>query len=174
MQHFSDSKKEIRNRISFSLQTCFFCLLSLSFTDQIWSWYMLWFLPHIFGIQVFRCSGTSHSFLHLPTRVLYGNDRNHREIYPSSRCIFSFLFLSYCYAPLHDQDRISHLHEQTHWQHLDCLSEENIFNYQAKIIKDLAEKESCVIVGRCADYVLKDNPNVVSVFLASAHSCPVW
>ena len=34
-----------------------------------------------------------------------------------------------------------------------------------KIIKDLAEKESCVIVGRCADYVLKDNPNVVSVFV---------
>ena len=45
------------------------------------------------------------------------------------------------------------------------VSEENIFNYQAKIIKDLAEKESCVIVGRCADYVLKDNPNVVSVFV---------
>ena len=38
----------------------------------------------------------------------------------------------------------------------DFVSEENIFNYQAKIIKDLAEKESCVIVGRCADYVLKD------------------
>ena len=36
---------------------------------------------------------------------------------------------------------------------------------QVKIIKDLAEKESCVIVGRCADYVLKDNPNVVSVFV---------
>ena len=47
----------------------------------------------------------------------------------------------------------------------DFVSEENIFNYQAKIIKDLAEKESCVIVGRCADYVLKDNPNVVSVFI---------
>ena len=45
------------------------------------------------------------------------------------------------------------------------VSEENIFNYQAKIIKDLAEKESCVIIGRCADYVLKDNPNVVSVFV---------
>ena len=36
---------------------------------------------------------------------------------------------------------------------------------QVKIIKDLAEKESCVIVGRCADYVLKDNLNVVSVFV---------
>jgi len=42
---------------------------------------------------------------------------------------------------------------------------DNLFNYQAKVIKELAAKESCVIVGRCADYVLKDYPNVVSVFV---------
>ena len=47
----------------------------------------------------------------------------------------------------------------------DFVSEENIFNYQAKIIKDLAEKESCVIVGRCADYVLKDHDNCIHVFV---------
>ena len=46
----------------------------------------------------------------------------------------------------------------------DFVSEENIFNYQAKIIKDLAGKESCVIIGRCADYVLKDDPNVLRLF----------
>ena len=45
------------------------------------------------------------------------------------------------------------------------VSDENLFNYQAKIIKDLAGKESCVIVGRCADYVLRDYPNVMSVFI---------
>ena len=45
------------------------------------------------------------------------------------------------------------------------VSDENLFNYQAKVIKDLAEKESCVIVGRCADFVLKDYPNVMSVFI---------
>ena len=45
------------------------------------------------------------------------------------------------------------------------VSDENLFNYQAKIIKDLAEKESCVIVGRCADYVLRNYPNVMSVFI---------
>lgn len=44
-------------------------------------------------------------------------------------------------------------------------SDDNLFNYQAKIIKDLAAKESCVIIGRCADYVLKDYPNVMSVFI---------
>ena len=37
--------------------------------------------------------------------------------------------------------------------------------YQAKIIRDLAKEESCVIIGRCADYVLKDYPNVLSVFI---------
>ena len=44
-------------------------------------------------------------------------------------------------------------------------SDDNLFNYQAKIIKDLAAKESCVIIGRCADYVLKDYPNVTSIFV---------
>jgi len=33
----------------------------------------------------------------------------------------------------------------------DFISEENLFNYQAKIIRELAETESCVIVGRCAE-----------------------
>ena len=45
------------------------------------------------------------------------------------------------------------------------VSDDNLFNYQAKVIKELAEKESCVIIGRCADYVLKDYPNVVSIFI---------
>ena len=44
-------------------------------------------------------------------------------------------------------------------------SDDNLFNYQAKNIKELAEKESCIIVGRCANYILKDNPNVLSVFV---------
>lgn len=37
-------------------------------------------------------------------------------------------------------------------------------NIQEKLIRKLA-KESCVIVGRCADYILKDDPDVVSVFI---------
>ena len=45
------------------------------------------------------------------------------------------------------------------------VSDDNLFNYQAKIIKDLAGSESCVIVGRCADYVLRNYPNVISVFI---------
>ncbi len=41
----------------------------------------------------------------------------------------------------------------------DFISDENLFNYQAKVVNDLAEKESCVIVGRCVNYVFKDHPN---------------
>ena len=33
------------------------------------------------------------------------------------------------------------------------------------IIKDLADKESCIIVGRCADSILKDNENLLTVFI---------
>lgn len=54
----------------------------------------------------------------------------------------------------------------------EFVSDHNLFNYQAKIIRELAEKESCVIIGRAADYVLKDNPNAVSVFVhASKEYC---
>lgn len=40
-----------------------------------------------------------------------------------------------------------------------------IFIAQTKVIQDLAEKESCVIVGRCADYVLRNRENVVNIFI---------
>ena len=36
---------------------------------------------------------------------------------------------------------------------------------EAQVIRELAEKESCIIVGRCADYVLRQNPRCVSVFI---------
>ena len=47
----------------------------------------------------------------------------------------------------------------------EFTSAENLFNYQAKVIKELAEEESCIIIGRCADYVLRDYDNVLSVFI---------
>ena len=39
-----------------------------------------------------------------------------------------------------------------------------LFLAQFDTIKKLAEEESCVIIGRCADYVLKDDPNVLRLF----------
>ena len=47
----------------------------------------------------------------------------------------------------------------------DFVSKDNLFNYQAKIIKQLARQESCVIVGRCADFILRNFDNVVRVFI---------
>ena len=49
----------------------------------------------------------------------------------------------------------------------DFTSQENLFNYQAKVLKDLAQKESYIVIGRCADFVLKDNANVIKVFICA-------
>lgn len=46
----------------------------------------------------------------------------------------------------------------------DYVSNDNLFHLQSEVIKELAEEEDCVIIGRCADYVLKDNPNVIRLF----------
>lgn len=47
----------------------------------------------------------------------------------------------------------------------EFTSEENLFNYQAKVLKELAEKESYIVIGRCADFVLKNTAKLVRVFI---------
>lgn len=47
----------------------------------------------------------------------------------------------------------------------DFRSDDRLFAFQAEIIRNLAEQESCVIVGKCADYVLKSYDNVLSVYI---------
>ena len=49
----------------------------------------------------------------------------------------------------------------------DFTSQENLFNYQAKVLKDLAKNESYIVIGRCADFVLKDvtDTEVIKVFI---------
>lgn len=42
---------------------------------------------------------------------------------------------------------------------------EQVYLMQANIIKDIAAKENCVIVGRCADYILRDEPNCIRTFI---------
>lgn len=44
-------------------------------------------------------------------------------------------------------------------------SDVNLFNIQSEIIRELAKTESCIIIGKCADYVLRDRDNVVSVYI---------
>lgn len=47
----------------------------------------------------------------------------------------------------------------------DLPVNDKLYLLQHKIIKKIAENESCVIVGRCADYVLRENPNCVNIFI---------
>lgn len=47
---------------------------------------------------------------------------------------------------------------------------DKIFLVQSDIIKSVAAQGACVIVGRCADYVLRDKPNHVNIFIHSALS----
>ena len=51
--------------------------------------------------------------------------------------------------------------------YMDMPINHKIFLAQFDTIKNLADKESCVIIGRCADYALADYPNVVSVFITA-------
>ena len=48
------------------------------------------------------------------------------------------------------------------------FSQENLFQFQSDAIRKAASEGSCVFVGRCADYVLRDFPNVVSVFVSAS------
>ena len=43
--------------------------------------------------------------------------------------------------------------------------QEEIFEVQQNIIEDLANKESCIIVGRCGNYILKDHPNALHIYI---------
>jgi cytidylate kinase len=53
-------------------------------------------------------------------------------------------------------DRSKHMHEA-------------VFEVQAEIITKLVQKEPCIIVGRCADYILKNNVPTLSVFVYATH-----
>ncbi|MFA5514119.1 MAG: cytidylate kinase-like family protein [Sphaerochaetaceae bacterium] len=48
---------------------------------------------------------------------------------------------------------------------------DTLFLTEYEIIKQLAEEGSCVIVGRCSDYVLKETENHISVFIHAPEAC---
>jgi len=58
------------------------------------------------------------------------------------------------------------LYEQNYMYVNDELPPKDaIFLVQSKIIRDICSKESCVIVGRCANFILKDHPNCKNIFI---------
>ena len=48
------------------------------------------------------------------------------------------------------------------------LSQESLFQFQSDAIRKAAKEGSCVFVGRCADYVLRDFENVVNIFVTAS------
>ena len=53
------------------------------------------------------------------------------------------------------------------------LTDEHLFELQSEVIRGLAEEESCIIVGRLADYVLRDREDVLSVFIHASEETRV-
>lgn len=52
------------------------------------------------------------------------------------------------------------------------VSDDNLYNIQSEIIKELSKHQSCIIVGKCANYLLKENNNVISLYVeASRNNC---
>ncbi len=51
------------------------------------------------------------------------------------------------------------------------FGDDKLFGYQANIIKKLAQEGPCVLIGRCADYVLRDRPDLVRLFV---HADPTF
>ena len=43
--------------------------------------------------------------------------------------------------------------------------QDNIFEAQQNIMRFLVERESCIIVGRCSDFVLSDEPNAIHIYI---------
>ena len=47
------------------------------------------------------------------------------------------------------------------------LSNDALFKVQSDVIRDIASRESCIILGRCADYILRDDPALISIFFTA-------
>lgn len=47
------------------------------------------------------------------------------------------------------------------------LSNDALFKVQSDVIRDIASRESCIILGRCADYILRDDPALISIFMTA-------
>ena len=51
------------------------------------------------------------------------------------------------------------------FQYNDFLSNDKLFQIQSDVIRKVANEHSCVIVGRCADYILRENKRCINIFI---------
>ncbi len=50
----------------------------------------------------------------------------------------------------------------------NCLSNDSLFKIQSDVIHELAQQESSLFLGRCADYILRDHPRCLNVFISAS------
>lgn len=55
----------------------------------------------------------------------------------------------------------------------DFVSDVNVFNIQAELIRSLAKTESCIIIGKCADDILRNYSNVISLYIEAPRAACV-
>ena len=51
---------------------------------------------------------------------------------------------------------------------MNYLSNDALFQIQSDAIRKLAEEKSCLFIGRCADYILRENPRCVNIFISAS------
>ena len=71
---------------------------------------------------------------------------------------------SFLYSLVTDTYSVSNYHGNTY---MDMPLSQKVFLAQFDAIKKIAANESCVIVGRCADYALADEPHCLNIFIRS-------
>lgn len=54
------------------------------------------------------------------------------------------------------------------FQSNDYLSNESLFQIQSDVIRKVAAEGSCILVGRCADYILRDDPDCIHIFVSAS------
>lgn len=98
-----------------------------------------------------------HNLVEMAAKELDISEEAAREV--DETALSSFL-ASYITGP---GDYVAYMNAEDYMRSLS----ERVYKAQSEIIRRLAKRSPCVIVGRCADYVLQDCPNCISVFICA-------
>ena len=61
----------------------------------------------------------------------------------------------------------------SYYRYGDVFNSDGLFRVQSQVIRELAEKGPCVVVGRCADYILREQPKLLNVFIHAEPECRI-
>lgn len=51
--------------------------------------------------------------------------------------------------------------------HDNCMNSDRLFFIQSEVMRNIAARESCIMVGRCSEYVLREHPSLISIFITA-------